>query len=80
MSEHDTSDQGTLHESSCVERRITGTPKRRWLTRLCAGESLTTSTGQWNRRMQFWDREHDVYRELVTNSVTGEVIHDARNR
>ena len=40
------------------------------------GDDLHRKTAKWMNLSRVYDREHDVYKEIVTDPVTGEVIHE----
>jgi hypothetical protein len=43
-----------------------------------SGDDLFRATGQWNKLTREIDRENDLYKELIINGETGEVIRDCQ--
>jgi len=40
------------------------------------GDDLHRKTGKWMNLTRVFDRENDLYKEIITDPITGEVIHE----
>ena len=40
------------------------------------GDDLHRETGKWMNLSRVYDRENDLYKEIITDPITGEVVHD----
>ena len=41
-----------------------------------AGDDFHRETAKWMNLSRVYDREHDLYEEIITDPITGEVVHE----
>ena len=70
------SDNVTLHDLINAKTKRGGCV----IHELRSGDSLTTKTDKWNKYERIIDHINDWYEELITDSETGNIIHECKER